>query len=387
MINVVYTTEPERYGCLVSSKLSNSTSFHHFDVTGSTRQLTDVAANKTDALTFDAWGKLAVHTGTSTSARLWIAELTYYTDAETGLTWVLTRPYSPATALWLTMDALRFVSPFTHSYLLAVVAPFAYAANSPLQFVDPSGMTFEAIADEEGEAVDSIGVAHKAYFGFTLLTLETVAPIISCDQSKSDDPNCCSYWQCRITTERELIARSTWRYLREGALAPADSRERGEKLYVAARTVDEERWHEPVHVRLNIRAAQLVWDNFYIPSMAGSRTTDCKRDVALARLQSHEARIYQNVEKQLSPDNMPKIVAPANQRFHQQLKPHMTTNKILGEGRDSKRSFLEYFHGDGWEPDMDALYRLIVPDLSKPVLNQRAPCCQLVVNISGMGIW
>ena len=42
-INVVYTNEPEQYGNLVSTRISGSTSYHHFDAIGSTRQLTNAA--------------------------------------------------------------------------------------------------------------------------------------------------------------------------------------------------------------------------------------------------------------------------------------------------------------------------------------------------------
>ena len=48
VVQTVYTNEPEQYGNLISSRISGTTSYHHFDALGSTRQLTNAAGTVTD---------------------------------------------------------------------------------------------------------------------------------------------------------------------------------------------------------------------------------------------------------------------------------------------------------------------------------------------------
>src|SRR5262245_43274719 len=85
IVQTVYTNEPEQYGNLISSRISGTTSYHHFDALGSTRQLTNSAGTVTDAVIYDAWGNVVSRVGTTPTTRLWVGVLTYYTDAETGM--------------------------------------------------------------------------------------------------------------------------------------------------------------------------------------------------------------------------------------------------------------------------------------------------------------
>ncbi|MFL6054268.1 MAG: RHS repeat-associated core domain-containing protein, partial [Actinoallomurus sp.] len=59
-----------------------------------------------------------------------------YTDAETGLQYLRARYYDPATAQFLTRDPLQDVSG----------QPYGYAAEAPLNYVDPSGKFWWIIA-------------------------------------------------------------------------------------------------------------------------------------------------------------------------------------------------------------------------------------------------
>jgi len=56
VVQTVYTNEPQQYGNLISSRISGTTSYHHFDAIGSTRQLTNGAGTVTDTMIYDAWG-------------------------------------------------------------------------------------------------------------------------------------------------------------------------------------------------------------------------------------------------------------------------------------------------------------------------------------------
>src|SRR5438445_5573299 len=130
VIQTVYTNEPQQYGNLVSSRISGATSYHHFDALGSTRQLTNAAGSVTDTAIYDAWGNVVVRTGSTALALLWVGELGYYYDSETGLDYVRARSYGPAEARWLTPDLTFVYGPGAYVYIL----------NRPSRAVDPSGM-------------------------------------------------------------------------------------------------------------------------------------------------------------------------------------------------------------------------------------------------------
>src|SRR5579872_485604 len=130
-INDVYTNEPERYGNLVSSRISGTTSYHHFDAAGSTRQLTNSAGGTTDTAIYDAWGKLVTRSGVTAVPFLWTGELECYFDAETGLDYIRQRIYGPAIGRWTAFDIAD---------LIANMNRFAYAINRPVDRSDPSGL-------------------------------------------------------------------------------------------------------------------------------------------------------------------------------------------------------------------------------------------------------
>jgi len=132
-INVVYTNEPKQFGNLVSTRIAGTTSYQHFDALGSTRQLTNSAGTVTDTVIDDAWGNVVNRTGTTGVSLLWIGELGYYSDSETGLIYVRRRPYGPVIARWTTVDPLP---------TLDGVQLFVYAGNSPAFSFDPSGLFF-----------------------------------------------------------------------------------------------------------------------------------------------------------------------------------------------------------------------------------------------------
>jgi RHS repeat-associated protein len=130
-INVVYTNEPRQYGNHISTRIAGTTSYHHFDALGSTRQLTNSAGTVTDTMVYDAWGNVVSRTGTTGISMLWIGEVGYYTDSETGLLSVRRRPYGPATGRWTTIDPTPPI--------IGLIW-FVYAENSPISVSDPSGL-------------------------------------------------------------------------------------------------------------------------------------------------------------------------------------------------------------------------------------------------------
>src|SRR5579863_5307695 len=130
-INVVYTNEPQQYGNLVSTRISSTTSYHHFDAGGSTRQLTTIRGHVTDIIIYDAWGNIITRAGTTLARLLWISELGYYFDLETAQYYVRARIYGPGIGRWTSVDP---------SSLYNSDRAFVYADNSTLDLVDPSGL-------------------------------------------------------------------------------------------------------------------------------------------------------------------------------------------------------------------------------------------------------
>jgi len=129
-IQTLHTNEPEQYGNLLSSRISGTTSYYHFDAIGSTRQLTNAVETVTDSVIYDAWGSVVNRTGATDAGRLWVGEVGCYYDIETGLFSISGRPYGAAIGRWTTIDP---------SALVARADLYIYAFNAPVAWIDPSG--------------------------------------------------------------------------------------------------------------------------------------------------------------------------------------------------------------------------------------------------------
>jgi RHS repeat-associated protein len=109
----------------------------HHDQLGSTRLVTDSAGNSVASYTWDPYGKLSASTGNAAVTRLGFAG--QYTDPETGFEYLRARYYDPGTAQFLTRDPL----------VALTVDPYGYAAGSPLNFTDPTGMSVGSWFEEK----------------------------------------------------------------------------------------------------------------------------------------------------------------------------------------------------------------------------------------------
>lgn len=130
-INVVYTNEPQQYGNLISTRIASTTSYHHFDAMGSTRQSTSNVGHVADTSIFDAWGNIVFRSGTTPISMLWIGEVGYYFDSETDLFYARARVFGPVTGRWLSYDPIGFVDGMNL---------FVFAGNAPITYVDPTGL-------------------------------------------------------------------------------------------------------------------------------------------------------------------------------------------------------------------------------------------------------
>jgi RHS repeat-associated protein len=74
---VYYVREPG--GELVASLRGGSVYYYHFDGLGSTRAMTNSTGNVTDTYSYDAWGNVTSHIGSTSQPYQYVGQLGYYT--------------------------------------------------------------------------------------------------------------------------------------------------------------------------------------------------------------------------------------------------------------------------------------------------------------------
>jgi RHS repeat-associated protein len=117
--------------------------YYHADQLGSVRALTDQSKAVVATYTYDAYGQHTASTGSAPNPFRYAGQ---YRDAESGLYYLRARYYDPATQQFLTVDPA----------LAATEQAYAYAAGSPLNATDPSGLKV-ALGDELGGSGGGIG--------------------------------------------------------------------------------------------------------------------------------------------------------------------------------------------------------------------------------------
>lgn len=106
---------------------SGAAQYYHRDQYGSTRLLTDSAANVSATYTFDSYGKLTAKTGTADTPLRWNGQTQ---DGDTGLYYLRARYYDPTTAQFLSVDPLASLTRDVYTY----------ANHNPLNRSDPLGL-------------------------------------------------------------------------------------------------------------------------------------------------------------------------------------------------------------------------------------------------------
>lgn len=134
----------------------NRLEFHN-DQLGSTRALTDNTGTTVATFTYNPYGQLTASTGTAATPFGFAGQ---YTDFETGLQYLRARYYDPETGQFLGRDPLLGVT----------LDPYSYGANSPLNWMDPSGEApFAVIAGAIGGVVGGTAgaVSHISQSGLS----------------------------------------------------------------------------------------------------------------------------------------------------------------------------------------------------------------------------
>jgi RHS repeat-associated protein len=114
------------YGSDLIAQVNGSTpSYYHADGLGSTRAMTDSTGISTDQYTYDAFGAIRSHTGSSTNAYTYTGQ---QVDPESGLVFLRARYYDPQTALFLSKDPV-----------VSTNNAYSYASDNPIRWIDPTG--------------------------------------------------------------------------------------------------------------------------------------------------------------------------------------------------------------------------------------------------------
>jgi RHS repeat-associated protein len=108
---------------------SNAVLYYHQDQIGSTRALSDSSGSLQATFTFDAYGS---QTGSTGSVSTPFGFAGQYADAESGLQYLRSRYYDPATGQLLSRDPLVSITQ----------SPYGYSGQSPLNAIDPTGMAW-----------------------------------------------------------------------------------------------------------------------------------------------------------------------------------------------------------------------------------------------------
>ena len=127
----VWTNEPNEFTKLLTQRRDGATQFPHFDVLGSTRQLTDASESITDTWLYDAWGNVVAHAGVTIFPLQFVGMLGYFYDPDTKTFCIIHRIYEPETGRWWSVDPIGI----TFSQNL-----YSYAGNAPVNFIDLFGL-------------------------------------------------------------------------------------------------------------------------------------------------------------------------------------------------------------------------------------------------------
>ncbi len=163
----VFTNEPDQYGRVASQRRGNDTSYYHFDVLGSTSQLTNAASNVSDSYLCDAFGNSITTTGLTINPFRYLGEFGYYFDPLLSTTYVRARFYEPAINRWCSQDPIGILANIVPDAYVLLIGDsfdfrssfttdlFTYTYNNPVAFSDPS-----VIVHEHGSS-DGIGCCLK----------------------------------------------------------------------------------------------------------------------------------------------------------------------------------------------------------------------------------
>ena len=128
------------YGLGLISKItpSDESYFYHFDGLGSTIAITDSSGNVVNKYSYDEYGKVLNQEEAIPNPFKYVGRFGVM-DEGNGLLYMRARFYDPEVGRFISKDPIGFAGGDLNLY--------AYVANDPINFVDPSGLVIDTIAD------------------------------------------------------------------------------------------------------------------------------------------------------------------------------------------------------------------------------------------------
>jgi RHS repeat-associated protein len=171
-------------GALIARRNGSDWRYYHYDELGSTRLLTDSSGNVTDTYSYDPWGNITSHIGsTNDNPYLYIGALGYYThyqDSEFGLLHLGFRFYDPKIGRFTQQDP---IGDGLNWYEYVEGNPLAWADPYGLGIIDliQTGLDVAGCAPVIGEAADCanglICLARRDYVGAGL-SFTSMIPVV-----------------------------------------------------------------------------------------------------------------------------------------------------------------------------------------------------------------
>jgi RHS repeat-associated protein len=150
------------------------------DALGSVRGLTDSGGSLTGTADYDVFGQVRASSGAASVFGFTGQQL----DAETGLTYLRARYLDPRLGRFLSADSLQPNAPGSQGY-----NPYAYAANNPTTWVDPSGHMPQAAKAAIAIIAIQAFLTISPPIGLGLIILLAAPPLIC-----ALDPGCRADW-------------------------------------------------------------------------------------------------------------------------------------------------------------------------------------------------
>ncbi len=120
-------------GLISATDGSDEQTYYLTDGLGSTTDLTDDGGSVTDTYSYDVFGAVRNHVGSSTNPFQFTGQ---QTDADSGLQYLRARSYDLSTGRFLSQDPVSGVMGAPQSQ-----NSYSYGLNNPVSYTDPSGMT------------------------------------------------------------------------------------------------------------------------------------------------------------------------------------------------------------------------------------------------------
>jgi len=144
-----YTTEPEKFGHVISQRRGGESSFLHCDGLGSTLALTNAPGLATDTYAYSAFGEVTEQIGSTVNPLQYVGNRGYYNEGRMQDVFVRARIFGARLARWLARDPIGYLDyavPLHSTHLAGrqsqrekIAFPYVYARNSPTVLVDPAG--------------------------------------------------------------------------------------------------------------------------------------------------------------------------------------------------------------------------------------------------------